>query len=98
MVFREEVLPLADDLVAGVDFSGALNGERGTSEGHEIMVTIPPGAFLEEISILLESKGVVPAAAFEAEAHRRGVEHKIKAGSYYLPRDDINEIINRLTG
>jgi cell division protein YceG involved in septum cleavage len=60
-------------------------------------VTIPAGSGLEEIAALLEQKGVVAAAAFAAEVHRRDLGEKLKAGSYYLPAGDVQEIIRRLT-
>lgn len=97
MVFREEVLPLVPESEAGATSERAANRVKLPDAGDEVIVTIPAGAFLEEISLLLESKGVVDAEAFEAEVHRQGVEHKLKAGSYYLPRDDIIEVIKRLT-
>jgi len=97
MVFREEVLPLVPEPEADATTSRPANRDKVSDAGDEVIVTIPPGAFLEEISLLLESKGVVDAEAFEAEVHRQGVEHKLKAGSYYLPQDDIKEVIKRLT-
>ncbi|BCV20833.1 hypothetical protein hamaS1_09020 [Moorella sp. Hama-1] len=63
----------------------------------EILVTIPAGAGLEDIAAALEAKGVISAATFEAEVHREGLGGKIKAGSYYLPPGDVQEIIKRLT-
>ncbi|WP_297200650.1 hypothetical protein [Thermanaeromonas sp.] len=111
MVFREEVVPFdlkspsASDVApdtASADKPGQ-PGDRGNSTQHlpqdheEVLVTIPPGATLEEIASLLEKQGVVSGALLEAEARRAGVIGKLKAGSYYLPRGDVTEILKRLT-
>ena len=88
--------------------TAATQGDAGSAGGNsaakaatgpagEILVTIPAGAGLEDIAAVLEAKGVINAAAFEAEVHREGLGGKIKAGSYYLPPGDIQEIIKRLT-
>lgn len=63
----------------------------------EILVTIPAGAGLKDIAASLEARGVISAALFEAEIHRQGLVGKIKAGSYYLPPGNVQEIIKRLT-
>ncbi|AKX93545.1 hypothetical protein MTHERMOG20_20270 [Moorella thermoacetica] len=63
----------------------------------EILVTIPAGADLKDIAASLEARGVISAAVFEAEIHRQGLVEKIKAGSYYLPPGNVQEIIKRLT-
>lgn len=98
MVFREEVLPLPPEPKGETVDDQASGGVQTGEAGAEVLVSIPPGASLEEIAQLLEKEGVVAAAAFAAEARRQGVAQKLKAGSYYLPRDDVKEIIRRLTG
>lgn len=70
----------------------------GSFEDHgEVLVTIPPGATLEDIAALLEKEGVVSGALLEAEARKAGLTGKLKAGSYYLPRGDVAGILKRLT-
>lgn len=98
MVYREEVLPLLPGTEDNPLGGQALDGHQVVELETEILVSIPPGASLEEIAILLEREGIIAAAVFEAEARRQGVQQKLKAGSYYLPRDDLKEIIRRLTG
>ncbi|SMB94101.1 aminodeoxychorismate lyase [Thermanaeromonas toyohensis ToBE] len=68
-----------------------------SKEHEEVLVTIPPGATLEDIAALLEKQGVVSRALLEAEARKAGVTGKLKAGSYYLPRGDVAGILKRLT-
>ncbi|MDK2820392.1 MAG: hypothetical protein PWP31_357 [Clostridia bacterium] len=91
MVFREEVVPLAP----------VTEKEKGNDSlaqtSNKILVTIPDGASLEKISAILEGKGVIKAAVFEAEVHSQGVEQNLKAGSYYLPKGNVKEIIKLLT-
>lgn len=97
MVFREEVLTITQEETSGKERqTDTRQGEKPVGGDNEVIVTIPPGAGLEEISIILEKMGVVNAAAFEAEVRRQGVEQKLKAGSYYFPRGDVKEIVRRL--
>ncbi|MGI9859980.1 hypothetical protein SDD30_01175 [Moorella naiadis] len=77
--------------------AGSSAAKAATGPAGEILVTIPAGVGLEDIAAALEAKGVISAATFEAEVHREGLGGKIKAGSYYLPPGDVQEIIKRLT-
>lgn len=85
------------------NFSQPLPDKQVTSYGvsskehEEVLVTIPPGATLEDIATLLEKQGVVSKALLEAEARKAGVTGKLKAGSYYLPRGDVAGVLKRLT-
>lgn len=107
MVFREEVLPFswtsgpaqAEKPPENTPQDAGPKPEEKPEETkpQEILVTIPAGATLEEIASLLEKQGVVPAAAFEAEARKAGATGKIKAGSHYLPKGDVGAVLKRLT-
>ncbi|KUK12380.1 MAG: hypothetical protein XD51_0687 [Moorella sp. 60_41] len=101
MVFREEVVPFPlGGEGAGTEKEGgpqAPPGPEPAVERSEVLVTIPQGATLEEIAALLEEKGVVDGALFEAEARRSGATGRLRAGSHYLPRGDVAGILERLT-
>ncbi|MBE3580464.1 MAG: hypothetical protein IMW96_02310 [Thermoanaerobacteraceae bacterium] len=99
MVFREEVVPFPLDTErAGpaLEPQPASRPEPSVDTG-EVLVTIPPGSTLEEIAALLEEKGIVDKALFEAEVRRAGVTGRLRAGSHYLPKGDVAGVLERLT-
>lgn len=103
MVFREEVVPFA--LSPGPDHQEKPKDHKENPDNkdnlerkpEEILVTIPAGATLQEIAVLLEKQGVVAQSLFEAEARKSGVTGRIKAGSHYLPKGDVAAVLKRLT-
>ncbi|MGI9951194.1 hypothetical protein V3F56_02440 [Moorellaceae bacterium AZ2] len=99
MVFREEVVPFALNSGAPGTTPDAPPAEQPEPEKEtgEVLVTIPPGSTLEEIAALLEQKGIVDKALFEAEVRRAGVTGRLRAGSHYLPKGDVAGVIERLT-
>lgn len=97
MVFREEVVNFAPPPGKNSSPPGGEVKEPAPVSEEEVLVTIPPGAGLEEIAALLEEKKVIKREVFEAAARRAGLDLKLKAGSYYLPPGKVEEILRRLT-
>lgn len=100
MVFREEVLPLEPGTGASKNNHRSEIQEEiqegKNPRGGEVQVTVPPGSSSDAIARLLEDKGVIEASVFEAEIRRRGMERRLKAGSFLLPLGDVEGIIERL--
>lgn len=66
---------------------------------HNILVTVPAGASVDEIAKKLESAGLVKHAwAFEWYVRNNNIRDKLQAGTYYLrPNQGVNSIVSSMT-
>lgn len=90
MVYREEVLPLAGEGVAGTD-AGA--GKR------EVEIYIRPGSTSTEVAALLAAAGIVEEADdFERLVHEMGASRKLAAGRHRIAVPiDPQRLVEQLT-
>lgn len=66
---------------------------------HNVLVSIPTGATIEDIAKKLESGGVIKKAwAFEWYVRNNNVRHKLQAGTYYFrPNQGVRSVVETLT-
>jgi UPF0755 protein len=66
---------------------------------HNVLVTVPTGATIEEIAKRLEDAGLIKHAwAFEWYVRNNNIRDKLQAGTYYLrPNQGVKSVVEALT-